>query len=344
MTKWYIDQGPDSDVVLSCRIRLARNFAEYPYPHQSSPEIRKKVMERTVDAVMHGNSGMADQFQFIDFKKISTIDRQVLVEKHLVSKELAESKIERGAIISASENICIMMNEEDHLRIQCLGAGLQLQNLWALADPLDNLISETVRYAFDNKIGYLTCCPTNIGTAIRASAMLHLPALVMTGHMKGILESVGKLGVAVRGMFGENTEATGNIFQISNQVTLGRTENDIISGVQSLANQIIAQERSLRKELQEQNGIRLEDRIHRAYGLLANARIISTEETLQKLSDVRLGVNLGILKEPKVTELNALMLEIQAGNIQKSTGRALRPDDRGTIRADIVRGAMHGIQ
>ncbi len=341
MTKWYIDGGPDSDVALSCRIRLARNFADYPYPHKSSPEILKKVMERTTEAVMHGNSDMAEQFHFIDFAKLSQVDRQVMVEKHLVSKELAKSKIDRGVIISESENISIMINEEDHLRIQCLGAGLQLEKLWELADPLDNLLSESIRFAFDKKIGYLTCCPTNIGTAIRASAMLHLPALVMTGYIKGILESVGKLGVAVRGMFGENTEATGNIFQISNQVTLGRTEQDIISGVRSLANQIIEQERELRKEMLNQNGIRIEDRIHRAFGVLSSARIISTEEALQKLSDVRLGVNLDILKNMEVTDLNALMLDIQPGNIQKRLGKNMRPDDRDTTRATIIRDVMN---
>ena len=340
MTKWYIDKGPDSDVVLSCRVRLARNFAEYPYPHRSMPETRRRVMDRTVEAVMHGNGGMSQQFRFIDFTKLPAVERQVLVEKHLVSKELAGSKIECGAIISASENISIMLNEEDHLRIQVLGAGMQLDNLWTLADKLDNLLSETIDFAYDPKFGYLTCCPTNIGTAVRASAMLHLPALVMTGTIKGILESVTKLGVAVRGMFGENTEATGNIFQISNQVTLGRTENDIITGVRSLANQIVEQERNLRQELLKQNGIRLEDRISRAYGVLRTARIISAEETLQKLSDVRLGVNLGLLPGLDETKLNTLMLDIQPGNIQQKAGRALRPDDRDTTRADLVRESM----
>lgn len=341
MNKWYIDVGPESDVVLSCRIRLARNFSEYPYPHRSDTDTLRKVMNRVVEAVMTGNSNMSQQFRFVDFTNLPAVDRQVLMEKHLVSKELAESKIACGAIISASENISIMINEEDHLRIQCLGAGLQLETLWGLADQLDNLLSESIPYAYDSKIGYLTACPTNIGTAIRASAMLHLPALVMTGYIKGLLESVTKLGVAVRGMYGENTEASGNIFQISNQVTLGRSESEIISGVRNLAEQIVTQERTLRRELLTQNGVRLEDRIHRSYGTLRSARILSSEEALKRLSDVRLGVNLGLLPGMDETRLNELMLDIQPGNIQQQAGRALRPDDRNTRRAELVRTVMH---
>ena len=340
MNKWYIDAGPESDVVLSCRIRLARNFAEFPYPHRTDADTRRRIMDRVVEAIMSGNSNMAQQFRFVDFTKLPAVERQVLMEKHLVSKELAESTIECGAVISASENISIMINEEDHLRIQCLGAGLQLEKLWSLADQLDNLLSESIGFAYDSKIGYLTACPTNIGTAIRASAMLHLPALVMTGYIKGLLESVTKLGVAVRGMFGENTEASGNIFQISNQVTLGRSEDEIISGVRNLAEQIVNQERSLRQELLSQNGIRLEDRIARSFGTLRSARILSSEEALKRLSDVRLGVNLGLLPGLEETRLNALMLDIQPGNIQQQAGRSMRPDDRDTRRADLVREVM----
>lgn len=340
MNNWYVDVGPESDVVLSCRIRLARNFAEYPYPHRSQPEIRRRVMDRVVEAVLGSDSNMSQQFRFVDFTKLPPVERQVLMEKHLVSKDLAESKIECGAVISASENISIMINEEDHLRIQCLGAGLQLETLWGLADQIDNLLSESIPYAFDNKIGYLTACPTNIGTAIRASAMLHLPALVMTGYIKGLLESVTKLGVAVRGMYGENTEASGNIFQISNQVTLGRSEDEIISGVRNLAEQIVNQERALRQEMLSQNGIRLEDRIYRSFGILRSARLLSSEEALNRLSDIRLGVNLGLLKGLEDARLNTLLFEIQPGNLQQQAGRALRPDDRDTKRADIVREVM----
>lgn len=340
MNRWYIDAGPDSDVVLSSRIRLARNFSDLPYPHMSRPEQRREVMDRSVAAILHSNSSMSQLFRFLDFTSLPEIERQVLVEKHLVSKELADCGQDCGAIISEGENISLMLNEEDHLRIQCLGAGLQLESLWSLADKLDNLLSESIPFAFDDKTGYLTCCPTNIGTALRASAMLHLPALVMTGYIKGLLESVSKLGVAVRGLYGENTEATGNIFQISNQVTLGRSEDEIITGVKQLTNQIVERERSLRHELISQNGIRLEDRIHRAFGALRSARIITTEETLQKLSDVRLGVNLGMLPELDESRLNELLVGIQPGNLQKREGRPLKPDDRDTKRAELVRDAM----
>lgn len=337
MSHWYIDNGPQSDVVLSCRVRIARNFREHPFPHRATPEVRRDVVRRTTDAVLSGNAEMRERFRFVDFPSLPEVERQVLIEKHLVSKELLERPNETGVIIDRDESVSIMLNEEDHIRIQCLGAGLQLERLWETADKLDSLIGETVPYAWDDTIGYLTCCPTNIGTAIRASAMLHLPAMVMTGYIKGILESVVKLGVAVRGFFGENTEAAGNIFQISNQVTLGKTEADIVAGVRSLAEQIVEQERQLRAELLNQNGIRLVDKILRSYGILTHSRIISTEEALQRLSDVRLGVHLGLLPALDEARLNGLMLDIQPGNIQMNAGQPLKPDARDILRADILR-------
>lgn len=342
MSRWYIDKGPESDVVLSCRVRIARNFREYPFPHRATPEIRRQVLTRTTEAILNGSDEMARRFHFVDFNAISDVDRQVLIEKHLVSKELLERPNEAGVIIDRDESISVMLNEEDHIRIQCLGSGLQLEKLWTTADKLDDLIAERVPYAWDDTIGYLTCCPTNIGTAIRASAMLHLPALVMTGYIKGILESVVKLGVAVRGFFGENTEAAGNIFQISNQITLGKTEADIVAGVRSLTEQIVEQERQLRAELLNQNGVRLVDKIMRSYGILTHTRIISTEEALQRLSDVRLGVHLGLLPSLDEVCMNSVMLDIQPGNIQKNAGQPLKPDARDILRADILRMHLAG--
>jgi protein arginine kinase len=342
MSKWYIDKGPESDVVLSCRVRIARNFQEYPFPHRATSETRKRILERSTQAVFAGSSALSEQFRFVDYEALPEVEKQLMIEKHLVSKELLERPKETGVIIDRDESISIMLNEEDHIRIQCLGSGLQLEKLYYTANRLDDLIAETIPLAWDDQVGYLTCCPTNMGTGIRASAMLHLPALVMTGYIRGVLESVVKLGVAVRGLFGENTDATGNIFQISNQITLGKTETDIVAGVHSIALQIVEQERQLRFELLRQNGIRLEDKILRSYGILSHTRIISTEETLQRLSDVRLGVHLGLLPMLEETCLNELMLNIQPGSIQKNAGRALKPDARDMTRAEIIQQTLLG--
>jgi len=235
MNEWYMQIGPESDVVMSTRVRIARNFNGIPFPSKMKREDGKLVIKKVKEAIF-GRSYVANNFRFIDIHELTPIQRQVLVEKHLISPDLAESRIESGVIISAEENISIMINEEDHLRIQCLAAGLQLEDTWNLCNQIDNLLEETIDYAFDEKFGYLTCCPTNLGTGIRTSVMLHLPALTMTGYIKGILEACTKLGIAVRGLYGENSEASGNMYQISNQVTLGLTEEEIISNITTSQN------------------------------------------------------------------------------------------------------------
>ncbi len=341
MNRWYIDKGPDSDVVLSSRIRLARNFREFPFPHKATPEIRQKIVEETKNALFAGNQSMSETFRFIDFAQLDAIEKLVLVEKHVASKELLDGNQYSGLFLSQDEQISIMMNEEDHIRIQCLAPGMQLTKAWEICNALDDLLSETIDFAWDENIGYLTSCPTNIGTAIRASVMVHLPALTMTGYIKPILEALGKLGMAARGLYGENTEASGNMFQFSNQVTLGKSEEDIMLGIKNIAIQIIEQERSLRQELLKQNRFRLEDRIFRSYGILKNARLMDTGETLKRLSDVRLGVDMGIINEIDVTDINEMMLSIQPGGLQKKTGKILNPDERDTYRARIVREMMN---
>lgn len=341
MNKWYIDKGPDSDVVLSSRVRLARNFREYPFPHKSTAEHQKKIAEETQKAIFSGSDSMANIFRYVDITSLDVIEKAVLVEKHIVSKELVESKRMIGLILSQDEQISIMINEEDHLRIQCLASGMQLTKAWEVCDSLDNLLSETIDFAWDENIGYLTSCPTNIGTAIRVSVMMHLPALAMTGYIKPVLEAMGKLGMAVRGLYGENTQASGNVFQFSNQITLGKSEQDIILSMHNIAQQIIDQERALRQELLKQNRYKLEDRIFRSFGILKNARIMDTGETLKRLSDLRLGVDMGILEDIDITDINQMMLLIQPGNLQKTTGRTLDSDERDTCRAQLVREMMN---
>jgi len=341
LNKWYIDIGPDSDVVISSRVRLARNFSKYPFPHKTTPEIQKDIVEETKYALFSGSQSMSEIFRFIDFANLDIIEKTVLVEKHIVSKEFLDSNRYCGLLLSQDEQISIMINEEDHLRIQCLASGMQLSKAWEICGNLDNLLSETIDFAWNEDIGYLTSCPTNIGTAIRASVMLHLPALTMTGYIKPVLEAVGKLGVAVRGMYGENTGASGNMYQFSNQITLGKSEEDIILSIKNITQQIIEQERTLRQEILKQNRYQLEDRIFRSYGILKNARIIETGETLSRLSDLRMGVDMGIIDGIGITDINEMMLLIQPGGLQKKTGRILKPDERDACRAELVREMMN---
>lgn len=337
MNKWYIDAGPDSDVVISSRVRLARNFDAYPFPQRSLPEHQQKVIQETCDALFSGNSKLKDNFSLIRLKDISLTDRQVLVEKHLISKELAESSLETAALISGDEQVSIMINEEDHLRIQCLASGMQLEKAFDICNYLDNLIADKVDYAFNDTLGYLTSCPTNVGTAIRVSVMLHLPALTMTGYIRTILESCGKLGLAVRGLYGENTEAYGDMYQLSNQVTLGKSENDIVMSIKNISYQIIEQERLLRTELLNKNRNKIEDRIMRSYGVLRFARNLSSDEALQKLSDLRLGINTGLISELSETDVSEMMIKILPGNLQKMEGKELTVEERDIVRALYIR-------
>ena len=341
MNKWYIEKGPESDVVISSRVRLARNFKEYPFPHKTTPELQKDIVEKTKDALFSGNQNMTEAFKFVNFATLDMIDKAEYMEKHIVSKELLESNRYSGILLSEDEQISIMINEEDHLRIQCLAPGMQLSKAWEICNSLDDLLAGKIDYAWDESIGYLTSCPTNIGTAIRGSVMLHLPALSMTGYIKPVLEALGKLGVAVRGLYGENTEASGNMFQLSNQVTLGKSEEDILLSINNIALQIIEQERALRQEIKKQNKYRLEDMVYRSYGILKNARILDNVETLKRLSDLRLGVDLGIISDIDVTDISEMMLLTQPAGLQKKTGRLLKAEERDTCRADLVRSMMN---
>jgi protein arginine kinase len=340
MKGWYAEKGPESDVVMSSRIRIARNFKDMPFPFRMKKSEREEVLKRVKDAVFERSSAIGGNFEFINMQKLNPIEKQVLVEKHLVSRELADNQDERGVILSSDEKISVMINEEDHLRIQCLYSGMQMDTAWDLCNKIDSLLEETIDFAFSEKYGYLTCCPTNLGTGIRASTMLHLPALTMTGYIRGILEVCGKLGIAVRGLYGENSEASGNMFQVSNQVTLGQTEEEIIANITNITKQIIDQERMLRKELHKQNPFRFEDKIYRSLGLMANARIISSEEGFKLLSDVRLGVDMGIITGVDINTLNWIMLIIQSASLQSEVGRNLSPDERDIKRAEYIRDKL----
>lgn len=337
MKRWYIDKGPDSDVVVSTRVRLARNFEEYPFPSRCSRQQQREIIQKTVDALTGEDLELRKGFSTIDFRKLDLNERLVYVEKRLVSKELAKSDQEVGLLLSNDEQISIMINEEDHLRIQCLASGMQLEKASEICNYIDNLLSQKINFAFDDTFGYLTSCPTNIGTAIRASLMLHLPVLTITGHIQALLETCGKLGLSVRGLYGENTEARGSMYQLSNQITLGKSEQDIVMSMRTIAYQLTEQERLLRKEIMKKKGLQLEDKIMRSYGVLKYARALSSDEAMERLSDVRFGIFANLITGLDETDINEMMLQIQPGSLQQYSGKTLGADEMGAVRASYVR-------
>lgn len=325
----------DNDVVLSSRIRLARNIKDIPFPSIMNDEEAYKVIDSVKRAIFNSNTILSTQFNEYNMKKLKPLERQSLVERHLISPDLSQNTKNGYALIKNDNTVSIMINEEDHLRIQCILDGLRLNETWDIADKADDLIEENIDYAYNEKIGYLTSCPTNVGTGIRASVMVHLPALTITGQLSSILNSVTKIGMAVRGIYGEGTQALGDIYQISNQITLGQSEKEIIENIEGVVRQIIANERKARGDLYDKRKIQIEDRAGRAYGLLSNARVLSTKEYMSLMSDARLGAVLGILNID-VSKIDELTTHIQPGNLQKILGVQLEPYDRDVKRAEYV--------
>lgn len=329
--------GPDGDIIISSRIRLARNFEEYPFPIALMKSKSKEVVEKVADAVNSSSEALKNEFELKDLENILPLDRQILMEKHLISPNLISNASKAGVLINRDESISIMINEEDHIRIQCLLPGFQLDKAWELADNIDNLLEERIKYAFHEKLGYLTSCPTNVGTGIRASVMVHLPALTMTGYINRILQAANQIGLAVRGMYGEGTEFTGNIFQISNQLTLGRTEEEIIGNLKDVSRQIIQKEKDARGTLLDNNKLQLEDKVFRSYGILTNARMLTSQEAMKLISDVRMGIDMGIINSINSESLNQIMVMMQPAYLQKSAQRSLSSTERDIRRASLVR-------
>lgn len=335
MSGLLTEKGPEYDVAVTSRVRLARNFADIPFSAKMSVKHQNELIKRMQEII--SSYSTYGKLMFADMTSMQPIDRVSLMERHLISPDLAETKESGGAYINANENVSIMVNEEDHIRIQALFSGIQLENAYRICNDIDSVISEKADYAFDDKYGYLTSCPTNIGTGMRASVMLHLPALVMTGYMKSILESCNKVGVAVRGIYGENSEAVGDMFQVSNQISLGRNEEETITSIDGICKQIINREKTLRLQLYKQNVYRFEDKIYRAYGLLLNARMITTQECFKLLSDVRLGASMGILKDIDIAVLNEILVLSQPATLQKISGKQLGQEERDIKRAELIR-------
>ena len=332
---WMDTDAPHTDVALSSRVRLARNLGNIPFPNQGSEDDLARVVDKVRNAI--GKVPELSKLETIHLAGASALDRQVLVEKHLISPQHAQGGENRLAIIAEDESVSVMVNEEDHIRIQALLPGFQLNEAYKLADGIDDLFESELDYAYDERIGYITACLTNVGTGLRVSIMVHLPALAATGQVRAVLSAVSKLGIAVRGLYGEGSEASGNMFQLSNQVTLGRSEQELIENLSAVTMQVIEQERSTRKKLILEMREQLEDRVQRAYGILSHARLMTSQEALKLLSDAKLGVELQLISEVDGKALNELMVITQPAYLQRFAGQELDPTERDIRRATLIR-------
>jgi protein arginine kinase len=330
--------GPESGVAISSRVRIARNLAGYPFPHQMSGEKAEQVASTISQVVNDGEiAKRIGRLEWSFLNELNPVERQILVEKHLISPDLNSSFAHKGVVLRDDEVVSVMVNEEDHLRIQGLMSGLQLNEAWLLINEVDDAFEKRLDYAFSEGLGYLTACPTNVGTGLRASVMLHLPALALAKQLKDVLNAISKVGLTARGLFGEGTEALGDLYQISNQITLGQAEEEIINNLIAVVQQIINQEKATRIALYNDRQQFVEDRVNRAYGILKNAYILSSEEALRLFSDLRLGVEMGLLKNIPAKLLNVLMVRIRPAFLNKLAGREMTPYQRGVYRAELIR-------
>ena len=337
LSEWMKGEGPESDIVISSRVRIARNLREYPYPMLATNQQSGEVLELTSKVLDHEEFSTISNFSLVPLSQLNELEKMVLVEKHLISPNLANESRNGAVILSENESISIMVNEEDHLRIQCLCPGFQIKEAWDLANQIDDIFETYLDYGYDEKRGYLTSCPTNVGTGIRASVMMHLPALVLTQQINRILSAVTQVGLTVRGLYGEGSEALGNLFQISNQITLGQSEDEIIDNLFSVAKQIIEHERAARQKLMLESKFRIVDRVNRSLGILSYAGIMDSKEAAQRFSDVRLGIDLGIITDVPANVLNELLVMTQPGFLQQYAGEKLSADERDIRRAQLIR-------
>ena len=343
-SKWLDASGPESDVIISSRVRIARNLVGYPFPHLLGYDNADKILYAVQSAIESAAiKETVGELELSRMTELSPTERQILVEKHLISPDMLEHPEKRGVILSADEVIDIMINEEDHLRIQCLLPGLQLKECWDLANKVDDGMEQILDFAFAEEMGYLTSCPTNVGTGLRASVMLHLPALVMTQQINSILITLSKLGLTVRGLYGEGTQATGNLFQVSNQVTLGLTEDEIIDNLIMVARQLVTQERTARLALYKEQQYQIEDRVWRAYGLLKYARSITSTDTMNLLSDLRLGVDLNIIPNIPRGLIMELIVMTRPAFLNKLKGEDLNSAQRDIFRATLIREKINSL-
>ncbi|MCH5202276.1 MAG: protein arginine kinase [Oscillospiraceae bacterium] len=325
----------DNNVVISTRIRLARNLKDYPFPCRLNETGMNEVNEKIRDALLQGNSAIAKDFQYIDFEDMSDTMKVSLVEKHLVSPEFISNTKGRALLLLNDGTVGIMLNEEDHIRLQIIEKGFCLEKTYDLADKIDTLLDEHLSFAFDEKLGYLTQCPTNIGTGMRASVMLHLPALKKSGAMNMLAGNLNKLGLTIRGTYGEGTASEGAIYQLSNQVSLGISEKAAIENLKNVTIQLVNQEVKQRETLVK--SIETKDTVMRSLGLLKNACLMTHKEAVNLLSNVRFGICAGLIKDVDLEKINDLITEIQPATLMTALNKHLSPKDRDIKRADYIR-------
>ncbi|MFH1355317.1 MAG: protein arginine kinase [Candidatus Omnitrophota bacterium] len=337
-SEWLKGTGPNSDIVISTRIRLARNLSKLPFPHWAN----KKQSEDALKAVEESLKKVDYLKNATVFKlaQIDSVDKQLLVERHLMSFEHTQRTDYKAVMIEEEEIVAIMINEEDHMRIQVMQSGFNLFEAWNIINRIDESLAKELSIAYSSDWGYLTACPTNAGTAMRGSVMLHLPALVMTRSIDRVLAAISKLSFTTRGLYGEGTQATGNFFQISNQVSLGLSEYEIINNINGLIRQIIEQEKQARELMLSKNKSLLEDRVYRSLGILKSAHIITSQETTELLSMVRLGVDLGMVKDINRQTINELFIITQPAHLQKIENRKLSANERDAKRAELIRSRI----
>lgn len=335
LSSWLTAEGDEAGIVLSSRVRLARNIKGLQFPPYSDDASREKVVDFVETALQ--KSRELEHGEFLRSELIDELDRSFLIERHLISPEFMRPESISGIFISPDEKVAIMVNEEDHLRIQSMGSGLSLTDTLSRAMRIDDDLARTLEFDYDTDFGFLTSCPTNVGTGLRASILIHLAGLVLTKEIDSVIDHITKLGLVVRGFYGEGSDVWGNLFQISNQTTLGRSESDITEALQKITRQIIEFENQAREQLVSQAHDEISDKIWRAFGILKHARVLTTEEVMNLLSAVRLGIALNILEEVSMETVNKMLILSQPAHLQKHVGKALDPSDRDIARATLVR-------
>ena len=338
-SEWLKSTGPNSDIVMSSRIRLARNLDKMPFPNWANKKQKEEILGSIEGAINKVDSLKGTSI--FRLAELDSIDKQFLIERHLMSYEHAQKADHKAVIIDQAEIISIMINEEDHIRMQVMHSGLDLFEVWSIINRIDDCLAKELPFAFLADWGYLTACPTNTGTGMRGSVMLHLPALVMTRQINRVLAAISKLSFTTRGLYGEGTQASGNFFQVSNQVSLGHSEDEILEGINGLIRQIIEQENQARDALRSQNKALLEDRISRSFALIKSAHIISSQETLDLLSMVRLGSDLGMIKDIDRRVINELFIITQPAHLQKIENKKLSAQERDVKRAELIRNRLY---